>query len=81
MAQKEYCLGCAAPLEEWEWCGRGYCEGCEEDMTPIVGTRVRVKKDIGRIDTVVAITVNNLGTTLFWLSHGGCFSLSEIEVY
>lgn len=50
-------------------------------MTPIVGTRVRVKKDIGRIDTIVAITVNNLGTTLYWLSRGGCFGLSEIEPY
>lgn len=46
-----------------------------------VGNRVRVIKDIGRIDTIVAITVNVFGTRLFWLSRGGCFNQSEIELY
>jgi len=47
----------------------------------VVGTRVRVKKNIGRIDTIVAITVNVFGTRLFWLSRGGCFGQEEIERY
>ena len=47
----------------------------------IVGDRVKVKKDIGRIDTIVAITVNVFGTRLFWLSRGGCFGQNEIERY
>ena len=47
----------------------------------IVGTRVKVKKDIGRIDTIVAITVNVFGTRLFWLSRGGCFGESELAKY
>jgi hypothetical protein len=47
----------------------------------IVGARVRVKKDIGRIDVIAAITVNVFGTRLFWLSRGGCFSENEIERY
>ena len=47
----------------------------------VVGDRVRVIKDIGRVDTVVAITVNVFGTRLFWLSRGGCFNVREIERY
>jgi uncharacterized Zn finger protein (UPF0148 family) len=27
---KEYCDRCKLPLEEWEWCGRGFCEACED---------------------------------------------------
>lgn len=47
----------------------------------VVGSRVRVIKDIGRVDTVVAITVSVLGTRLYWLSRGGCFNVREIERY
>lgn len=47
----------------------------------IVGDRVRVIKDIGRVDTVVAITVNVFGTRVYWLSRGGCFNEREIERY
>lgn len=47
----------------------------------VVGDRVRVIKDIGRVDTVVAITVNVFGTRLYWLSRGGCFNEREIERY
>ena len=32
MNQLEYCKSCRIALEEWEWCGRGYCETCEEKM-------------------------------------------------
>jgi len=30
--QKEYCEQCRIPLREWEWCGRGFCEVCEDKM-------------------------------------------------
>ena len=31
--QKEYCEQCRLPLQEWEWCGRGFCEMCEDKMS------------------------------------------------
>jgi uncharacterized Zn finger protein (UPF0148 family) len=30
---KEYCERCKLPLREWEWCGRGMCEVCEDKIT------------------------------------------------
>ena len=30
---KEYCELCKLPLREWEWCGRGFCEVCEDNMS------------------------------------------------
>jgi hypothetical protein len=28
---REYCERCRIALEEWEWCGRGLCEACEDE--------------------------------------------------
>jgi hypothetical protein len=33
---KEYCERCRLPLREWEWCGRGFCEVCEDEMSKFV---------------------------------------------
>ena len=30
---KEYCERCHSPLQEWEWCGRGLCEACEDEIS------------------------------------------------
>lgn len=44
-----------------------------------VGERVRVVKGGLREDTVARITINDLGTTIYWLSNGGLFSASELQ--
>ena len=39
---KEYCERCKTPLREWEWCGRGLCEVCEDETTePTMPTATR----------------------------------------
>ena len=37
IGQQEYCNKCKLPLREWELCGRGYCEICENDMSEMHG--------------------------------------------
>jgi len=33
VVQLEYCQSCRLPLREWEWCGRGFCEICEDEIS------------------------------------------------
>lgn len=46
-----------------------------------VGTLVKVIKWIGRVQPVVKIYHNTLGTKLFVLADGGIFTSNEIEKY
>jgi hypothetical protein len=46
-----------------------------------VGTLVKVMKWIGRVQPVVEIYYNRLGTKLFILADGGIFRADEIEKY
>lgn len=47
-----------------------------------VGDRVRVIRSAfcsGRSGVVSNVTTNNLGTVLYWLKDGGCFSAAELQ--
>ena len=42
MNQREYCQSCHIALEEWEWCGRGFCETCEDQVVnKIIQSKIR----------------------------------------
>lgn len=43
--QREYCGKCELPLREWEWCGRGFCEGCEDQMSSAKMSFYRLWRD------------------------------------
>jgi hypothetical protein len=45
-----------------------------------VGDEVKVNNQTGRRATVVQITTNQLGTVLYWLGIGGCFSERELTL-
>ena len=51
--QKEYCSDCRIPLEEWEWCGRGFCETCEDKITMIVRKDAEIILDLIDVSTEV----------------------------
>ena len=70
---KEYCERCRLPLREWEWCGRGFCEVCEDDMSKFVvefktqdsevQTRNAKSKD-EIITALIAYIANTLGDSV-----------------
>lgn len=44
-----------------------------------IGSRVKATNYINRRSTIVDITINSLGTTIYWLADGGGFSEGELE--
>ena len=53
------------------------------DKSIKVGTLVKTECKWGnpsRVDRVASITVNSLGTTIYILRNGGCFSARELSI-